>query len=266
MLWGILGLIVGVVVGTICISRVVLISSYGLPLTIRLMNRGYVNGLSLLRRQVVPLTLSLVVITASVVLFALFIPKGLIGFALAASFVGMQLGGEEVRRGRGNLDDYLHLAKNDLDESFLSLEAAHQRSICNLLDVRDIPGNELFFRVLGDLLSNAIASAFWVIVAIGAGWWWWWAGILVAVIFALIEVLDLLRTAFRAIIGMVGLVLAVLSRDANNKRNSLWFAAALIPRIAGVLIGTSYLFVLYGFFFDQSLIAELRSLLLRSLL
>lgn len=120
----------------------------------------------------------------------------------------------------------------------------------------DMTNKEVFEKVGPDAVKNIIWFGGATAIIVGISKVSWWVGIILAGIFAIIAILDILRVGFVSVLTPIGLVGSVVEklRGREYEEGLGYMFAAWIAQLAETLVSMLYLYILYQTFFGIPLL------------
>lgn len=252
--------VAGVVIGSFTIGNLVLSTSFGIQLSVRLRNKGLFESRAPFYRYLITFLINALIIGAVVTAVGFYFASLLPAFLFGLGFVILQLGSDHVRYSNDNLKDFIQTNSQSFTRDVSGLTEAELKDLFDLRNTEDIEGNQLFARVFGELISNSLFLGVLTVGVLVIGSFFWWVGVILAGALAVFAVLSILQTAFLGLMAPIGLIIQLFSGNRSSIdsqgrelwKEQIWLTAALVPRIIEVLIDSFFMLTLYRFFFPFS--------------
>ncbi|MBX7055699.1 MAG: hypothetical protein K1X36_12150 [Pyrinomonadaceae bacterium] len=253
--------IVGIVIGAFLLGNIVLTTSYGIPLSIRLKNLGLIADYRPAVRNFVTFLVNCVLVAITTLLVVWYFPNVLSGFLFGLGLIVLKLSGDNVRFSSDNQADYIEANSGSFIRDPQSLTQEEMNYFFNLRESESIQGNQLFARVCGELVSNILFFGVLTNIILIAGRISWWIGIVFAILFTVFTLLSSLQTMILVITAPIGIFIQFFSKHRNEvdrhgrllRTESRWMVLATIPRLFELGFDVIYILTLYWFFFPVNL-------------
>ena len=156
--------LVGVGVGAFTIGQIVILTSYGIPLAVRLKNKGLFANYWPVFRYIISVFINLVEVVVCLLIVGWYFPYLTTGFLFGMGVVSYKINKEHVRKSPANLDDFLENNQRYFTKSIDELDGYEQYNLFDIDDKDSLEGNEVFVRLVGETISNTLSYGVLVVV------------------------------------------------------------------------------------------------------
>ncbi len=246
-------IVIGALVGAFTIGQMVLVTNYGIPLAVRLKNKGIFANYGPLLRYIFSFFVILFLFCVCLFIIGWFFPYLIPAFLLGVGFVSFQLSSERAKKSEGNLENFIESNAQYFTRDLKELDEYEFIDYFNIDDVESMEGNQVFARVVGEALSNSIFFGILVVVFILLGKLWWWLGVIAAGIYLVIVALSILQTLLTIVMGFIGWPMFVYFKIKGEGpvsfKEQFWLSAGSFPRLVEVAVDALFVWILYNNFF-----------------